>query len=282
MTVTLAHNNYGKSRVRLLRVTRGENQHDIKDLTFWIQFEGDFEAVHTAGDNRKILTTDTMKNTVYVLAKQYPAEPIEDFSMHLIEHFLTYNPQVSKVRIVAAEKYWNRIPVGGGSHRFAFTSAGNERRMSEIEGVRGSYTIRAGIEDLIVLKTAKSAFVGFLRDPYTTLEDTRDRVLSTNLRAHWLYQGDEIPFSPTWHGVRQVLINTFADHDSQSLQHTLYAMGEAVLKSFDAIREIQFSLPNQHYNLVDLKPFGIENENEIFLPTDEPYGLIEAILKKGN
>ncbi|MFY9527935.1 MAG: urate oxidase [Candidatus Acidiferrales bacterium] len=282
MTVSLVHNNYGKSRVRLLRVTRGENQHEIKDLTFWIQFEGDFEAVHTAGDNRKVLTTDTMKNTVYVLAKQYPAEPIEDFSMHLIEHFLTYNPQVSKVRVVAAEKYWNRVPVGGGSHRSAFTGAGNERRMSEIEGGRGGYTIRAGIEDLIVLKTAKSAFEGFLRDPYTTLEDTRDRVLSTNLRAHWLYQGDEIPFSPTWHGVRQVLINTFADHDSQSLQHTLYAMGEAVLKSFDAIREIQFSLPNQHYNLVDLKPFGLENDNEVFLPTDEPYGLIEATLKKGN
>lgn len=280
MNVTLAQNNYGKSRVRLLRVTRREQQHEIKDLTFSIEFEGDFEAAHAAGENRKILPTDTMKNTVYVLAKQFPAEPIEDFSMHLIEHFLTSNPGISKVRVLAAEKYWNRIPRADGSHPFAFTSAGNEKRTSEVEGTREGHRIRAGIEDLIVLKTAQSAFEGFLRAPYTTLGDTHDRILSTNLRAHWLYEGDEIPFSPTWHGVRQVLLASFAGHDSHSLQHTLYAMAERVLKTFDPIREIRLSLPNLHYNLVDLSPFCLTNENEIFLPIDEPYGLIEATLKK--
>src|SRR5437870_4738929 len=240
MNVILGHNNYGKSRVRLLRVTRREQQHEVKDLTFSIQFEGDFEAAHIAGDNRKILPTDTIKNTLYVLAKQFPVEPIEDFSMHLIEHFLTDNAQISKVRVLAAEKYWNRIPIGGRSHRFAFASAGDEKRTSEVEGTREEFRIRAGIENLIVLKTAQSAFEGFLRDPYTTLGDTHDRILSTNLRAHWLYEGDEIPFSQTWHGVRQVLLETFADHDSRSLQHTLYAMGEAILKNFDPIREIGF------------------------------------------
>ena len=280
MNVILGHNNYGKSRVRLLRVTRREQQHEVKDLTFSIQFEGDFEAAHIAGDNRKILPTDTIKNTLYALAKQFPVEPIEDFSMHLIEHFLTDNAQVSKVHVLAAEKYWNRIPIGGRSHPFAFASAGEEKRTSEVEGTREGFRIRAGIENLIVLKTAQSAFEGFLRDPYTTLGDTHDRILSTNLRAHWLYEGDEIPFSQTWHGVRQVLLETFADHDSRSLQHTLYAMGEAILKNFDPIREIRLSLPNQHYNLVDLSPFGLTNENAIFLPIDEPHGLIEATLKK--
>ena len=280
MNITLAQNNYGKSRVRLLRVNRRERQHEVKDLTFSIQFEGDFEAAHIAGDNRKILPTDTMKNTVYVLAKQFPVEPIEDFSMHLIEHFLTANAQVSKVRVLAVEKFWNRIPIGGGVHRLAFASAGTESRTSETDGTREEFRIRAGIKNLIVLKTAESAFEGFLRGPYTTLGDTHDRMLSTNLRAHWLYEGNAIPFSQTWHSVRQVLLENFADHDSRSLQHTLYAMREAILKNFESIREIRLSLPNQHYNLVDLSPFGLTNENEIFLPTDEPHGLIEATLKK--
>jgi len=280
MNVTLAQNNYGKSRVRLLRVTRREQQHEVRDLTFSIQLEGDFEAAHTAGDNRKILPTDTIKNTLYVLAKQFPVEPVEDFSIRLVGHFLTNNAQVSKVHVSAVEKYWNRIPIGGGSHRFAFTSAGNEQRTSVVEGTREELRIRAGIENLIVLKTSQSAFEGFLRDPYTTLVDTHDRILSTNLHAHWLYEGNEIPFSQMWHGVRQVLLENFANHDSRSLQHTLYAMGEAILRNFDPIREIRLSLPNQHYNLVDLSPFGLTNENEIFLPIDEPHGLIEATLKK--
>ena len=280
MTISLGQNNYGKSRVRLLRVNRQEQNHEIKDLTLAIQFEGDFESAHVAGDNSKILATDTMKNTAYVLAKEYPAEPVEEFSKHLIEHFLTYNPQVSLVRVVAAEKQWARILMGSTPHRFAFTRAGNEQRIAEVEGNREGFTIRAGIDDLVILKTTQSAFEKFLRDPYTTLRDSRDRILSTNLRARWLYEPGEIPFSPTWHGVRRTLLENFATHDSQSLQHTLYAMGEAVLHSFDPIREIRLSLPNQHYNLVDLSPFGMTNDNEVFLPTDEPHGLIEATLKK--
>jgi urate oxidase len=280
MNVTLAQNNYGKSRVRLLRVTRREQQHEVKDLTFSIQFEGDFDAAHIAGDNRKILPTDTIKNTLYALAKQFPVDPVEDFSMRLIAHFLTANSQISKVRVLAVEKHWNRIPTGGGAHRFAFASAGNEKRTSEVDGTRREFRIRSGIENLMVLKTAQSAFEGFLRDPYTTLGDTCNRILSTNLRAHWLYAGNEIPFSQTWYGVRQVLLEKFADHDSHSLQHTLYAMGEAILNNFDSIREIRLSLPNRHYNLVDLSPFDLTNENEVFLPIAEPHGLIEATLKK--
>jgi urate oxidase len=280
MGVKLARNNYGKSRVRLLRVTRREKQHEVKDLTLSIRFEGDFEAAHVAGDNRKILTTDTMKNTVYVLAKQYPAEPVEEFALHLIEHFLTYNPQVTRVRVEAVERPWTRIPLGGKAHASAFMLGGNERRTAVLTSTREETTVRAGVEDLIVLKTAGSAFEGFLRDPYTTLEDARDRILSTAIRANWLYGGGEVAFGPIWHNVRQTMLETFAEHESRSLQHTLYAIGEAILKTFDAIREIRLSLPNKHYLLVDLSPFGMENNNEIFQPVDEPYGLIEAVLRK--
>ena len=280
MAIKLGENNYGKSRVRLLRVVRQESRDDIKELTLAIRFEGDFELAHTKGDNRKILPTDTMKNTVYALARQYPVEAIEEFSLHLIEHFLTYNPQVSRVGVNASENIWGRIPIGGKPHATAFLRDGGEKRTAKLSGTREGTAIEAGIADLMVLKTTKSSFDGFLRDPYTTLKDDHRRILSTTVHGRWLYAGGDIEFSPVWHGVRQGLLETFAEHDSKSLQHTLYAMGESVLASFDQIREIHLSLPNKHYNLVDLSPFGMDNPAEVFLPTDEPHGLIEATLRK--
>jgi urate oxidase len=280
MVIKLGANNYGKSGVRLLRVVKQQSRHDIKELTLQILFEGDFDAAHTKGDNQNILPTDTMKNTVYVLARQYPSEAVEEFASHLIEHFLTYNPQVSRVKISASENLWVRLTLGGKPHATAFTRGSEEKRIANLVGTREGTTIRAGIDDLTVLKTTKSAFEGFLRDPYTTLTEDRNRILSTVIHADWLYEGSEIEFSAMWHGVRQTMLETFAEHDSHSLQHTLYAMGEAVLTSFDRIREIYLSLPNKHFNLVNLSPFGMDNPAEVFLPTDEPHGLIEATLRK--
>ncbi|HXN72634.1 MAG TPA: urate oxidase [Candidatus Acidoferrales bacterium] len=281
MVVKLGENSYGNSRVRLLRVLRREGRHDIKELTVAIRFEGDFELAHTKGENRRILPADTMRNTVYALARQYPVEAVEDFAQHLIEHFLTYNEQVSRVTVEASEHLWSRIPHGTKPHAFAFTRAsGQEKRTAILNGTRDGTTIRAGIQDLDVLKTTKSAFEGFLRDPYTTLKEDRNRILATTIRAEWLYEDDEIEFSPTWHSVRQTLLETFAEHDSLSLQHTLYAMGEAVLATFDRIREIHLSFADKNFNLVDLSPFGMDNSAEVFLPTEEPQGLIEATLRK--
>jgi urate oxidase len=280
MRIRLGQNNYGKSRVRILRLSKQEQHHEIKELTLEILFEGDFERTHTAGDNSKILPTDTIKNTVYVLAKQYPPEPIEEFSEHLIEHFLTYNPQVRRVKVASTEHPWNRIAMGGKPHATSFVRAGHETRTAFVSGTREGTHFAAGIQDLAVMKTTGSAFGGFLRDPYTTLMETKDRILMTNIRAEWQYAAEEVAFSPIWHGVRQALLETFADHESRSVQHTLYAMGEAVLKSFEPIAEIRLAMPNRHYNLADLKPFGMVNDNEIFVPTDEPHGMIEATLKK--
>ena len=280
MAIRLGENNYGKSRIRLLRVERPEGRHNIKELTLAIRFEGDFETAHTKGDNRKILPTDTMKNTVYALARQHPIETVEEFGLHLVEHFLTYNPQVSRVRIEAAESLWMRLPHGGKPHATAFTRAGEEERTALLNGTREGTEIRAGVANLVVLKTTNSAFENFLRDPYTTLKADRNRILATAIRANWLYPGEDVEFGPVWHGVRQVLLETFAEHKSESLQHTLYAMGEAVLNNFDNVREIHLSLPNKHFNLVDLAPLGMDNPGAVFLPTDEPHGLIEATLRK--
>jgi urate oxidase len=279
MAIRLGENNYGKQRVRILQVARHPDRHDIKELTLGIRLEGKFETAHSKGDNRKILPTDTMKNTVYALAKLHSIESPEGFCFRLSDHFLAHNPQVSRVRIEAAETLWTRVSLGTNSHPHTFTGSSNEKHTAALSATRKEKTLRAGIEGLVVLKTTDSAFENFLKDEYTTLKEDRNRILATSIRANWLYRENAAEFDSTWHGVREALLEAFAGHDSESLQHTLYAMGEAVLKKFPGIREIHLSLPNKHYNLVDLSPFHLENPREIFQPTDEPHGLIEATLR---
>jgi len=275
MGIRLGQNDYGKSRVRLLRVTRNADRHNVKELNLAIRMEGDFETAHTLGDNSKVLATDTMKNTVYALAQQKPIDSAEDFCRRLIEYFLANNPEVRQVEVDAEEVLWTRMQIDGSAHGSAFTR-GDEKRTAMVKGSREGLTIRAGIKDLVVLRTTKSAFEGFIRDRYTTLKEDRNRLLSTGILASWLYDGGTTEFNCTWDGARRTLLEIFADHDSLSLQHTLYAMGEAVLRKVPSIREIRLSLPNKHYLLANLSPFGLENPSEVFIPTDEPHGLIEA------
>jgi urate oxidase len=280
MAIRLGQNNYGKSRVRLLHSMRRGNRHDIKELTFAISFEGDFDSVHTKGDNAKALPTDTIKNTVYALARNYPMKSVEDFSLHLVAHFFE-NPHVSKIRIEAGEDLWTRILVDGIPAAAGFVRAGEEKRTALLDGTRQGVAIRAGIQNLVAMKTADSAFDGFMRDNYTTLKEVRDRIMATSIRTSWLYDGTAFDFDSTWSGIRTTLLTAFATHKSESLQHTLYAMGEAVIEKFPSVREIHLSLPNKHYNLLDLAPFGMDNPSEVFLPTDEPHGLIEGTVLRG-
>lgn len=281
MSVTLVHNNYGKSRVRLLKVARHGTRHEIQEATLNIAFEGDFEKIHTVGDNSLCLPTDTMKNTVYALAHQTTEiEEIEVFAVRLANHFLANCPHVSRATIEIAEHGWTRLRRGGEQHQHAFIKSGDEKRTARISATRESAGVESGIEDLIVLKTTKSGFAGFIKDQYTTLPEATDRILATSVKANWLYSNPEAATGDIWQNVRRTIIEIFSEHDSLSVQHTLYAIGEAVLENFPDIAEISFSLPNIHYLPVDVSRFGLENDNRIFLPTDEPHGLIEARLKR--
>jgi urate oxidase len=280
LTIRLGQNNYGKSRVRLLRVTRGASKHEIREFTLAIALEGDFETAHNAGDNTKILPTDTMKNTVYALARKNPVDAAEAFCGVLVDHFLANNPQVERVHVRAAENLWARITRDDKPDGYAFVRSGEEKRTALVIGTRSGTTFRAGVKNLIAMKTTKSAFEGFIRDPYTTLKEDTKRILATAIRADWLYANAKIDFNRVWDDIRRTLLETFAEHDSLSLQQTLYDMGKAVIENFDAVSEIRLSLPNKHYNLVDLAPFGMTNPGEVFLPIDEPHGLIEATLRR--
>jgi urate oxidase len=276
----LAANSYGKARIRLVKVIRHGDRHDVKDLTVGVRLEGDFEEAHVAGDNRKILPTDTMKNTVYALAASLRIDQIEQLGIALVGHFLRENPQVSRARVEISERAWGRLPVNGRPHDHAFVDSGTERRTASVTSNGERVSVVAGIEGLQILKTTGSAFAGFLKDPFTTLRETQDRILATTLTAKWTYIKPEVTFGPYWLGVRQALLDTFSIHDSQSVQHTLYAMAEAVLSAYEEIAEITLTMPNRHHLLVDLSSFKLENRNEIFVATEEPHGVIEATITR--
>jgi urate oxidase len=274
----LAWNRYGKSRVRLVKVRRSRDPHEIVDLTIDVHLEGAFDAVYVEGDNAACLATDTMKNTVYAVARQDPIAHVESFALRLAEHFAA-KPAVTRARISAVEHRWDRVQIDGRPHPHAFVQPGAEQWTTMVTRDRGGSRVVSGLADLVVLKTTDSAFAGFPRDAFTTLPDASDRIMATSVTASWRYASASADFAAR-DRIRTALVETFAAHDSRSVQHTLYAMGEAALAACGAIDEITLTLPNRHHLLVDLTPFGLDNPNEIFVATDQPYGVIEATIRR--
>lgn len=280
MTPRLAWNGYGKAAVRLVKVDRGGASHQLHDLTVDAQLQGAFEEAHTAGDNARVLPTDTIKNTVYALARQGPVDPPEEFGERLGRHFLRACTAADRAVVSLAVHRWDRAGVAGAAHHHAFVRGSEERRLATVTVDRNEAIVEAGIAGLGLLKTTGSGFSRFLRDQYTTLKETDDRILATDLEARWEYARRPVDYDATWAAVRSALVETFAGHASASVQHTMYAMGEAALARCGEMDQIRLVLPNRHHLLVDLVPFGLENPNEIFVATAEPYGRIEAVVAR--
>jgi len=279
----LAENRYGKSCVRLVRLNRQAAIHEFEEWSVEILLRGDFLSCFAEGDNSKILPTDTMKNTVYSLARKSSATCIEEFSEELIEHFLTHNPQVSAAEVTIEEKSWQHLNVAGKPHPTTFSQTGSEVQTTRVDQRRGAnIQIESGLSDLVLMKTAGSAFEGYVHDPLTTLLETSDRLFGTSLRATWKFFSRTLPFPSLRKSIRESLVATFASHQSKSVQHTLYAMAECALATAPQISEITLTMPNKHCLLVDLSRFGQDNPNRIFVPIDEPRGTIEARVCREN
>jgi urate oxidase len=272
MAIVLGPNQYGKAENRLVTVTRNGAVHTIKDLTVGTSLRGDLADTHLTGDNSKVLATDTQKNTVYAFAKQAPVGEIEDFALRLGRHFVSSQESITGARVLVDEHAWERIE--GNDHSFVQGTAEKRTTAVTVEGERA--WVVSGVRDMVVLKSTGSEFHGFPRDEYTTLKETYDRVLATSVTARWRYEGTGIDWAKSFTEIRRLLLATFAAKHSLSLQQTLYAMGEAVLKARPEVAEVRLSMPNKHHFAVDLSPFGLENDNEVFYAADRPYGLIEG------
>ena len=270
-------NRYGKSAIRLVKVVRGRDggRHAVRDLTVAIALEGDFAASYVDGDNSLVVATDTMKNTVYAFAREHLTGPIEAFGAVLARHFAAVS-QVRKATVSIEEHEWRRI----GDAPDAFTRDKSATRTCVVEASgSGPLVVDAGTADLTVMKTGKSAFAGFPRNEYTTLAETSDRIMATKLTATWRYLG-EPDWDVSFTAIRRTLLEVFAEHASESVQHSIWLIGQAIVDRHAEVAEVTMTMPNLHHWLVDLSPFGQPNDREIFVATTEPHGLIQATVRR--
>ena len=289
MGIRLGANRYGKSENRVVRIVRDTERHDIRDLNVSTSLRGDFAAAHVEGDQSGVLPTDTQKNTAFAYARQHGVDAIEDYALALGRRLLQATPAATGAHVRVEEYAWDRIFVGGDEfkgHDHAFVHRGGEVRTAEVDVTPQWVTVAGGLTDLVVLKSSGSEFKGFLRDEYTTLPEADDRILATSLTATWDYRdldrldGRADEWNTAYAEVRATLLEAFATTYSRALQETLWAMGRAVLERRADIGSISFSAPNKHHHLVDLSPFGVDNDGEVFIAADRPYGLIEATVTR--
>jgi urate oxidase len=276
----LSANRYGKAKVRVLKKLRVNGIDTFKDLEVKVILEGGFAAAYTAGDNRKVIATDTMKNTVNVLAYEKLGLETEPFIVELTAHFLDNYPQVNRVEIESEERVWERITVNGSPSPSNFSVAGKMIPTTRVTRSRDQVEIDSGIRDLIILKSAGSGFSGFNRDELTTLPETSDRLLATSLTSHWRYRTRPADYSAANTRIIEAMLSAFSSKESPSVQATLYEMGDAALAQCSDIGQISLTMPNLHCLQIDLSPFHRRNENVLFTPTDAPQGWIEGTVAR--
>ena len=281
----LGENRYGKSRIRLVTVRRGPDRHHVRDLTVAVSLEGDFAAAHTHGDNAGVIATDTMKNTVYALARDRLTGSPEGFALELARHFIGYDV-CGRAMVDIVEHPWARVATSDGEAPDAFVRSGELAHLAFVSIDRdGAVEVIGGIDDLTVLKTTKSAFAGFDRDRFTTLPEVDDRLMATKVRATWGYDahaaGDAaFDFEGAWNRAAESLMHSFAEHFSRSVQESIWVMGREMMDAEPSIEWVRMVLPNLHHWKVDLSPFGLDNPGEVFVSTTEPHGLIDATVRR--
>ncbi|MEV0375065.1 factor-independent urate hydroxylase [Streptomyces sp. NPDC050636] len=295
MPTILGQNQYGKAENRVVKITRDGDTHHIKDLNVSVALSGDLEEVHLSGSNAHCLPTDTTKNTVFAFAKEYGIESAEQFGIHLARHFVTSQEPIKRARIRIEEYAWDRIATADNNSRFigsdevnhSFVRQGQETRLTEITYDGEQWQVISGLKDLVVMNSTNSEFWGYIKDKYTTLKEAYDRILATEVSGRWRFNWtDDAQRMPNWERsyeqVKKHMLQAFAETYSLSLQQTLYQMGSRIINNRSEVDEIRFSLPNKHHFLVDLEPFGLKNDNEVYYAADRPYGLIEAtVLRDG-
>ena len=284
MGISLGANQYGKAENRVVRVYRDTPRHELVDLNVSTSLRGDFADAHVTGDQADVLPTDTQKNTAFAFAKRHGVSSPEDYAIALGRRFLEAAPKADSAQIRVEQYSWDRIPVGPNGHDHAFVRRGDGTRTTVVtvsdRGDAEHVSVVSGLADVVLLKSTGSEFKGYLKDEYTTLQEADDRIMATSLVARWRYASTDIDWNASYDSIRATLLAEFATTYSRALQETLYLMGTRALESHDDIVEIRFSAPNKHHFLVDLEPFGLSNEGEVFIAADRPYGLIEATVAR--
>ncbi|KAK0761778.1 hypothetical protein N5P37_004577 [Trichoderma harzianum] len=288
---------YGKDNVRVLKTDRdaATGIHTVTEMTVSCLLEGDIDVSYTKGDNSVVVATDSIKNTIFITAKLNPVNPPELFAAILGSHFIDTYSHIHAANVKVITHRWTRMEVRGKPHPHSFLRDGQETRNVEARISRkGGIVINSGIEGLTVLKSTGSAFHGFVRDEYTTLGETWDRILSTDVDATWKWKTfadvaavrEAVPkFNPAWEQAREITLTRFAEDESASVQNTMYKMCEQILGAVPETELVTYSLPNKHFFELDLSWHkGIKNtgkDAEVYVPQSNPNGLIKCEVARG-
>jgi urate oxidase len=272
----LQTNRYGKARVRVFKKIKKDGVHVPKELDVKTLLQGDFGDSYTKDDNRKIIATDSIKNTTNIIAYHQLGAETEPFAIALCQHYLKKYSHVASVNVETLERVWERQIVDGKPSGTNFVSTGQGTPWTQTVATRDSIETTSGIRELVVLKTSGSAWEDFLRDDFATLPDANDRLLATSLTASWVYHKIPASYAMANANIVQAMLEAFSTRFSPSVQSTEYHMGEAALNACPEIGQISLTMPNLHYLAIDLSPFNISNDKELFVPTDAPQGWIEA------
>lgn len=281
MPGVLTQAEYGKSQVRLTKIDREAQLERATELSVDVSLRGDFEDVYRAGDNRLLVPTDTIKNIVYILARRASLDSIESFGVRLGAHLLEHYEQVEEARVHLQAMGWAPLASERCPGPVAFCLSGGVRWVSDVRCKRNcTADVSSGFRGLRMIKTRGSSFGGFFRDEYTTLDETDERVLFAGLEADWDYGSLDVSWNETRQAILHELSHTFARHPSRSLQHTLHAMGEAVLSQCPPVRRISVRLENETQIAVDLSAFGLDNSGALFVPGGQPVGRMSGIIAR--
>jgi urate oxidase len=277
----LSNDWYGKGAVRFTKVVRNGSRHELHEYNIQIVLTGEFTVCYTHGDNKPVIATDTMKNTVYALANQHDFDSPEAFGKILTQHFIDRNAHVTSARAEIAATRWARLDDHGKPHEHAFQIAGSGVRTAMIMTKRNEpQLVQGGLNGLQVLKTTKSGFVDFQRDEYTTLPDVTDRIFATTVQAVWTFAPHATAYNQSYETAVHELLRVFGEHDSLAVQQTIYAMGEAILATDSTLVDVRLTMPNQHRIPFNLEPLGMKNTNSIFVTTSEPFGYIHGTITR--
>jgi urate oxidase len=279
--MALIGNTYGKGRVRVMRVHRDGERHEVRELSVSAMVQGDFGKTYTHADNSLALCTDTMKNLIHVVAQENPAADKEAFCSAVADRLLAKYPQVSAADVTAHETKWARLVVDGKLHPHSFVLDGNGKPFAHVTASRGAKSCESGVSDFTFLKSTQSGWEKYYKDDYTTLRETADRICATSMEATWRWQRTPASFEMANARLLDRMLEVFATTYSKSVQDSLYRMATAGLEAVPEVSEIRLACPNKHYIPIDLSPFGLANNNQVFLPTDEPHGQIECQVGRG-
>lgn len=278
----LIKNRYGKGRVRVMRIHRDGDRHEVSQLNVKAMIEGDFARAYTHGDNSTTVSTDTIKNVVNVVARENTGLCTEEFCQVLAAKYLDAYPQIASVALTVHETKWSRLSFGGKPHPHSFVLDSNGKPTVEVSSVRGgATTMSSGIDGFAFMKSTQSGWENYVKDSYTTIPPTADRMCATSMVASWKWSDKPASYPATNKKILDTVLEVFSMTYSKSVQDSLYRMGEAALAAAPEISEISMACPNMHFILMNLSAFGMDNNNDVFLPTDEPHGQIECTVGRG-